>query len=65
MPISAVGGFYATHRSTVKVAAKTDKVHDDFGTVQFWNEYKKIKIYGYQGCPYCAKGFLLYLIFFN
>jgi len=30
-------------------------IDDSFGTIEFWNSYKKIRLFGYFGCPYCAK----------
>ena len=30
-------------------------IEDSFGTIEYWNSYKKVRLFGYFGCPYCAK----------
>lgn len=56
VPLSAIGGAYILSKASQTASAKTEIVRDEFQTVKFWNEYKKVIVYGYQGCPYCAKG---------
>ena len=45
------------HNDTKLASARSDFeiVEDKFQTVDFYNTYKKIQVYGYHGCPYCAK----------
>jgi len=66
VPVAALGTLYTSKQTSftchAKQAApnpdaKSEKfVTDKFETIKYWNDYKKIIIYGYHGCPYCAKG---------
>jgi len=65
VPVAALGTLYTSKQTSftchAKQAApnpdaKSEKfVTDKFETIKYWNDYKKIIIYGYHGCPYCAK----------
>ena len=58
LPAGAAFGILLRRKNETKSAlAKTDFefVEDRFQTVDFYNAYKKIEVYGYDGCPYCAK----------
>ena len=64
VPVAALGTLYTSkqtsftcHAKQPTPDAKSEKfVTDKFETIKYWNDYKKIIIYGYHGCPYCAKG---------
>jgi len=59
LPAGAACGLVALWRQndTKLASARSDFeiVEDKFQTVDFYNTYKKIQVYGYHGCPYCAK----------
>jgi len=56
VPVAALGTLYTNKQTSPTCHAKSETlVTDKFEMIKYWNDYKKIIIYGYHGCPYCAK----------
>ena len=58
LPVGAISTVLVGYNQKTALAKSEAQacVKDEFQTVRYWNDYKKIILYGYQGCPYCAKG---------